>query len=545
MIPNTRWFGGILLSLFLACSSATSQEWTTSGHIEKNGNTYAAPDETSGVVQLADTGSDDYFLTGQWQMSRAKAAVHIGIGKFNSKAKGPSPSVGIIKNTNGTLAFSGSWKTVPKLDELWVHFSLHVIGDKAELQVLLPDYKAASLTVPVDRRSLSIMLQSAKVRNLVVHPLPKLPDLMVPLTMDHAVNARLAGDGADGELGGKIDLASLPRGVQIIDGVPFCFPDTADGQAIDVFKLSQSVRKITKENPARSYAEQGYSLKVPGDQYSAVHLIAFSSRRAQTAPRLTVRMGFVEKTADEWVQQSADVPYLTDAKSDKVVSSFPFKLAGDAKGYLHHIRLPIPQTGQLREYDQLAIQFTRKVEVLPDEFLRRIVEPPSGAVILAVALERSPVEMTYTTDERCNLFSEGQKAVFNLKLTNRSGQKVVTHAFAKSSGPGLPKEQNPRWSAWTVEQSVVLEPGESKSVPLDVTPKARGWFNCTIGVETAGQLQQVRETTFVYLAPDTRNAGRFAVRHLVLLGGSCGHHRIRTAPRSFTTSSTKAAGDGP
>ena len=516
----------LVLVWLLAHSPAMGQEWSVSGPVGQAANTYVASGDSPVVLRLDDTGADDYIVTGQLLMSKAKASVRVGLGKVHPKSVARNPSAARITGRGNCLAFNGlfrvppkvysvassaphwsvDWTVLPKLNKLWVNFAFRVIGDAAELRIMLPDYQAASLTVPADRRSPWIVLRGAKVRNLSVKPLAKLPPLMLPITIDHAVNVKLAGEGADANLGVKIDSASLPRGVKVVDGVPFCFPESADAQAIDVVKLKRLVRKVSRKNPARSYAERGFSLEVRGDQYSAVHLIAFSGRRPGTVPRLDVRVGYVQRTADEWVDQAADVPYLSDGKSDKAVSSIPVKLADGSQGYVHHIRLPMPQTGQLREYGPLAVQFTRRIEIKPDEFLRRSVEPPSGAVVLAVTMERAQVTMSYTADERCNLFSEGQKAVFQLKLANCSGKKVLAQAYAKCAGPGLPREQNPRFLEWTVARRVALAPGEAKDVPLDVTPKARGWFACTIGVEADGRVQQVRDTTFAYLAPDTRKA---------------------------------------
>ncbi|HUT10251.1 MAG TPA: hypothetical protein VMY42_07135 [Thermoguttaceae bacterium] len=502
----------LLAALLAALSPAAGQSWSVSQPDAKTGNIYAASGDTPVVLQQADVGSDDYLVTGQLLLAQPKASVQIGLGKAEMKRTGGGAIPGKISCGADTLNIAGSYKAYPGVQESWIDFSLNVAGATAVVQVMVPDLKMSPLeVVPATRRSPWIVLQGAMVRNLSVKTLPNALGLALPVSIDHAVNVRLIGDDA----GVKLDPASLPHGVQVIDGMPFCFADSENGQAIDVLKAKQVVRKgpiteeVRKENPPCTYAELGYSLEVPGDQYSAVHLIAFSTRRPETAARVDVRVGFrgfAPRTADEWVDQAIDVPYLDDARSEKVVSSIPVKLADGSQGYLHHLRAAMPQTGQLREFSPLVVQFTRKVEVKPDEFLKRFVEPDSAAVILAVTMERSPLEISYTADQPCNLFSEGQRAIFNLKLTNRSGRKVSARAYATSSGPGLPKERNARRAEWTVEQSVALLPGQSKTVPLDATPKARGWYTCVLGVEADGRLQQRRDTTFVYLAPDTRKA---------------------------------------
>ena len=531
------------LALLAALPAAMGQTWSVSELGAESGDVYSAAGNTPVVLQHADVGADNYLLTGQVLLSKPKASVQIGLGKADLRPAGRKGAAGRIASGVDVLTLDSSHKGFPGINESWIDISFSVIGAQAVVQVMVPELKPSPLEgVPVQRRSVWIVLREAKVRNLSVKPLPLPPGLMLPLSIEHAVNSNLLGQSsaeaaagavaarkatprggakraapvAVAKLDVKLDPASLPRGVQVVDGVPFCFADSRNCQAIDVLKLEQGARKgkVTKaqrkEDPPRTYADLGYCLEVPGDQYSAVHLIAFSVRRPETAPRLDVRVGFrgfAPRTADEWVDQAVDVPYLGEAPSAKVVSSIPVKLADGSQGYLHHVRAAMPQTGQLREFAPLVVKFTRRVESLPDEFMKRFVEPESAAVILAVTMERSPLEMSASADQLGNLFSEGRRAVFNLKLTNRSGQKVAAQAYAKSGGPGLPKEHNPCFTRWTVEQEVVLDPGQSRSVPLDVTPKARGWYACSLGVESDGRLQQERNTTFAYLAPDTRKAG--------------------------------------
>lgn len=277
---------GLVFAWLLAHSPAMGQQWSVSGPVGQAADTYVASGDSPVVLQLRDAGADDYIVTGQLLMSKAKASVQVGLGKVAPKSVARNPSAARITGEGNCLAFNGvfksppkvysvasssrhwsvDWTVLPKLDELWVHFALRVIGDGAELRIMLPDYPAASLTVPADRRSPWIVLRGAKVRALSVKPLDKRPPLMVPITIDHAVNVTLAGEGADANLGVKIDPTSLPRGVKVVDGVPFCFPDSADAQAIDVVKVKHSVRKVSGKDPARSYAERGFSLEVRGDQ---------------------------------------------------------------------------------------------------------------------------------------------------------------------------------------------------------------------------------------------------------------------------------------
>jgi hypothetical protein len=321
---------GAALAL-LAALPAAGQSWSVSDPAAKSGNVYAAAGDTPVVLQLADVGSDDYLVAGQLLLPQPKTSVQIGLGNVDLKTTGRKPIPGKIACGADTLGLGGPYRAFPGVNETWIDFSLSVVGPTAAVQLIVPEFKTSALeVVPAERRSPCIILRGAKVRNLSVHSLPKTLGLALPVTIDHAVNATLSTHHAprDEYDGVKLDPASLPRGVRVIDGVPFCFADSENGQAIDVLKAKHAVRQgritkeVRKEDPPRTYAELGYSLEVHGDQYSAVHLIAFSARRPETAPRLDVRVGFrgfAPRTADEWVDAAVDVPYLDEKDRKSVV----------------------------------------------------------------------------------------------------------------------------------------------------------------------------------------------------------------------------------
>lgn len=108
--------------------------------------------------------------------------------------------------------------------------------------------------------------------------------------------------------------------------------------------------------------------------------------------------------------------------------------------------------------------------------------------------------MKYTTAEYGNIFFDTQKAVFNVQVTNRSDKAIAGKITAQCSGPGDAREQNAFLSTWTVAAPYTLQAGEAKTIPLDVTPKYRGTFFCTISTEAAGQVLQLRETSFASIS---------------------------------------------
>jgi len=148
------------------------------------------------------------------------------------------------------------------------------------------------------------------------------------------------------------------------------------------------------------------------------------------------------------VQQTADVPALNQAKTP--AAEQPSRQVADGTpGYLHHIRVPLPSTGNIDEFTPLDIEFGRYTESYFDSpavergFMVERLDPTSGAVILAATMERRPVELTYTTAEYGNIFFDAQPAVFDVTLTNRTDKPISGKLAAQCSGPGTKREQNP------------------------------------------------------------------------------------------------------
>lgn len=297
--------------------------------------------------------------------------------------------------------------------------------------------------------------------------------------------------------------------------VPFM---VADARAADISK-SMSGAQEPFRNKKGYYADTELgkngrlAFKVPGDQYSAVHVLAFSAGRPDHAQRMTVRMGYYGASSGILEDVVVDVPLLTGkGESGRVVDRIPVKLAGGKEGVIYHLKIPLAQTANVREFKILDLEFTRDMNTHvippdPNEFGKIAAGKPSDVVVLGATLEPSPVTMTYTTAEAGNVFHDTQKAEFNLTLTNRSGKPREVRAFANVNGPGTGEEYGIERKERKVEQFVTLAPGETKSVKLDVTPGMRGWFACAVGIEVGGEVVQQRDTTFAILAPDTRKAG--------------------------------------
>ena len=278
---------------------------------------------------------------------------------------------------------------------------------------------------------------------------------------------------------------------------------------------------------------------VPADNYSAMHVLAYSTGKEGTVPRMTVRIGHFGGGTARMEDTVVNVPGLRDADASAayLVERIPVKIIDGQSGWISHLRVPMACTANVplsvKKYD---VEFTRDVNVhlaapAPSEFVVMPAGAPSGVVVLAVTMERSPVQMEYTTAEAGNIFNEGQAAVFDVKLTNRSDKAVMAKAMLKIAGPGTGEEAMVAAKSWTAEQPVMLAAGESKTIALDASPKQRGWYSCRVAVEADGQvLQGARHILCAAGSGYAAGAGRFAVWRVVFLGkpradGDAGSHR--------------------
>jgi hypothetical protein len=351
---------------------------------------------------------------------------------------------------------------------------------------------------------------AAKLGNLKVQPVDATIASPV-ISLEQKVNASL--EGTDAPVG-KIASGQAPKGLVEHMGISFYVPEKG---AVDISKSMAGVKTpgITNKvfygkNSSNSFGRT--VVQVDGDQYSTLHLLAFSQGRPDHAPKTTVRVGFYGNMNGILEDIILDVPVINSGATNQyVIGTIPVTLADGAKGSIYHLAVPMAKTGNVKEFGTYDLEFTREMNTHvkppdPNTFGQIPAGLPSDVVVLAASIEKSPVTMTYVTDEPGNVFFDTQKQVFKVTLTNRSAKPQKARAYVTCAGPGTGEERNIDRKTWTVDKTVDLAPGESKTLDLDVSPGKRGWFTATVAAEIAGKTIQQRDTTFAILAPDTRKA---------------------------------------
>ena len=338
----------------------------------------------------------------------------------------------------------------------------------------------------------------------------------VPVLFDD-LNATLLTGPALGRA--ALAEAGLPAGMAEVDGVPFQFGRGGLDVSTSMKDLREPFRMKTSYLLDSTTKSNGRHVAcVPADEYSALHVVAFSREMAGGVPRMTARIGHFGGGSALLEDARVDVPDVRAGQAAGT-AAIPVTLADGTKGYLHRISVPLHRSGNLwdmrstvdgrRTFD---LEFTRDVRTRvnipdPNEFGMIPAGPPSAVVVLAATLERSPVEVSYTTEQPGNIFNEPQKPLFRVQVVNRAARPAAGRVAMNCAGPGTAEETDNR-DVWTVTAPFDLKAGEKADVSLDLTPPSgrRGWFACEFTAEEGGKPVQQRETSFAVLAPDTRKA---------------------------------------
>ena len=486
------------------------------------------------TLRLDDSAMPDYIVTGEAQFPGDGSSLAISVGlkevedpKTKAKRQQWVLLTGVAaREQNGELELypnrdrrAKALRTAPHVAYTWQAFSLLRINDF--VQISLGSSRLASHVLEAEARGLLLgLLNGARVRNLQAVPISKTSPWLVPLVLDHLANTELRpNDAADQKTLGLI-ADGLPKGLKAIDNVPFVVAERALDLSPSMSGVQEPLRvKHTYHSPAAQDQYGRLVTTVPSDQYSALHLVAFSRELAGGVPRMTVRMGLAGYSA-VFEDTRVQVPDIrgTDEVSPHIISRVPVELADGSDGFLYHLRVGLEKSANVmweiaERFPQTTLEFTRDVNVhvrLPDphEFSVMPAGSPSSVVVLGATLERSPLTVSYTTDEPCNIFYEDQEPVFRVSLTNRSTSALSGQVLGTCAGPGTAEETRSDRREWRAEAAYRLQPGETGEVALDVTPKPakRGWYSCQIAVTSSRTVVQERETTFAIIAPDTRKA---------------------------------------
>jgi hypothetical protein len=162
-----------------------------------------------------------------------------------------------------------------------------------------------------------------------------------------------------------------------------------------------------------------------------------------------------------------------------------------------------------RRKDYWEIELTKEIRTAVSQFnmhncRRKPLGLPSAVHVLAMTLERSPVDVQVAAKEKGNVFYAADNPAFQLRLVNHEDKAATLNVsceiidfYGKTATPAL-----------TVEVPAKDKDGGVAEATLPLSMPTLGHFRALISVKDAAGREIWREsTTFALLPPDTRKAG--------------------------------------
>lgn len=239
-------------------------------------------------------------------------------------------------------------------------------------------------------------------------------------------------------------------------------------------------------------------LRVPLENYVAAHLLAVADDDPATTPNLTLHAGRYGY-ADQVYFQS----YLGKVPRKNEVSMVPAnqQIATPA-GTLYHVSVPMTDCIAQDLQRFLEIELTKEIRLarrLPDpcRFRSRPLGLPSGVRLVAMTLERAPLQMRVGSKEHAHAFVEPLKPTFQVRLTNITEQNHnYTLNLATRHHDGTPGQ---------TDRAGTVGPMQTVEVEVPILAAKRGYHELVVTLrDGAGKVQLQRETSFALLPPDTR-----------------------------------------
>ena len=296
--------------------------------------------------------------------------------------------------------------------------------------------------------------------------------------------------------------APLGKDKAIVGGVPFEL--SAGGNGFVDLRRARWIEQ--KTDPANYYEDYEGGppvvhdprmplLRVPLEDYVAVHLLAVADDDPGTTPNFTLRAGRYG-SSEQVVFHSFPGTAPRKSEAGKLAA-----LATPA-GPLYHVRVPWTEAcaQDLRRW--IEIELTKEVRLArrqpdPCRFRSRPLGLPSGVKIAALTLERSPLQMRVTSTESGHAFALPQKPSFQVHLQNlTSADQPYELAMTLTPLSGKPI---------VVNRKGIVPAGQTGEAVLDATEASFGYHDAAVSLhDKTGRTLLERKTSCCLLPTDTR-----------------------------------------
>ncbi len=324
-----------------------------------------------------------------------------------------------------------------------------------------------------------------------------LADGFLPLDLSERANAA----GLDGKL-----MTGFPKATREIEvnGVPFRLSGNPkfDNVALSMSWMETAMRTgyeptspSVRWRAGREKVPLRYQFSVPYDAYDALYVLATSDGKPDKIPRFTAQFyirGHVHGGGRPISFASPEVPVFTAAAN--VANACPVISGTGVTGNLHLVEIKL-EPGQFRHFSEsqsFEMELTKDVQPYrsyPDPIHHSIhgAGLPSSVQVFGLTLARSPLKTTFDPDALGNVWIEGEKASYTVKLENATkAPRQAKLSFTAVS--------HDRTDTHMLSESVGVKPGETKEVRFAITPKRYGHYDVTLVKEDSGEKKTFSRT---------------------------------------------------
>ena len=332
---------------------------------------------------------------------------------------------------------------------------------------------------------------------------------LTPLYHGNSIGGNL-GDGR------RIVTESLPPEQTIVQvgGIPFSIGKRDRGDHLDVGLAKWPDEAQTSSDFYAHYGPRNDSdpevpvVRLPNHNYSAAWLLCIADTSPNKTPVVSLRLGLHDGNGYLY-DTSVNVPRWNEPPNAFVKASGDVRLTSvkgeTVPGHVFVIRAPLKSgdTQELRDSDHLDLELTKELHVAvkqpdPSRFRTRPLGLPSAVHVFALSLERSPIQMTVTSEETGHVFVQPQVPVFQANLQNiTEEERRVQIEVEVTDYYGQTKKSRVATS---------LAAGSESTVEIPLKPDRRGWFDVRFRLLESGQQLLERDTTFAVLPQDSRRA---------------------------------------
>lgn len=443
------------------------------------------PDEASAYTSLTMEASGVFFWAQQFKWDVATKAWSPGVSKHFYFAAWASDAAAREAAAKKLLDLK---LPVSNVKEEWVPVRVDVAGGKARVWV------EGMLVNEGDTNAAAVMLelyQGAKMRNVRVEAIEP-AGLLVPIHLEGITNERAA--------------KPYEKSTVELGGVPFALPGGGDGSHVSLRRADWFERE---QDPGDYYENYDAGqplvrdprmpmLRVPSEDYTAVHLLAVADDDADAVPALTMRVGRYDSPHGQVVRYdfAGGVPRAGEAEKTKV------DRINTAAGPLFRVRIPWTVAFSQDIKDFLDVELTKEIRLArrspdPCRFRTRPIGAPSGVRIAAITFERSPLRMRITGKEFGNVFVQPATPAFTLALhnvTNEPRYYAVTFEARHFDGEVV-----------TRRLTGTVHANEMATLDVPMERVALGYHELTVTLADGdGNTLLTRRTSLALLPPNTR-----------------------------------------